>query len=134
MLSVTQKGQISLEYILIALSIVVILSLIVIQATSLYSKNMQLIDDREIKYAFEKIQGSIDVSYLLENYYQEIKVTPRTEWTFEKRNDKRYKIYNKNKEYFIESLEKINLDFKKIEKETTIIIRKENKRTYIEKS
>jgi len=130
---VNQKAQISLEYILIALSIVVILSLIVIQATSLYSKNIRLIDDRELKYTYEKIQGNIDIGYLLENYYEEINITPRSDWNIKRINDYKYTLSNENKEYLIESLEKIDISFRDVKKETTIVIKKENKKIYIEK-
>jgi len=74
---VNEKAQVSLEYILISLSIVVVLSLIIIQATSLYSKNMQIIDNREIKSFSEKLQGNIDISEILENYSEEIQALPK---------------------------------------------------------
>jgi hypothetical protein len=128
---VNQKAQVSLEYILISLSIVVVLSLIIIQATSLYSKNMQIIDNREIKSFSEKLQGNIDISEMLENYSEEIQALPKKTWTIEKINDK-YKISNEEKEYFLESNIEIKVDFREI-KEETILFRKENKKIYIEK-
>lgn len=126
-----EKAQVSLEYILISLSIVVVLSLIIIQATSLYSKNMQIIDNREIKSFYEKIQDNIDISEMLENYSEEIQALPKKTWTIEKINDK-YKISNEEKEYFIESNIEIKVDFKEIKEETILFI-KENKKIYLEK-
>lgn len=126
-----QKAQVSLEYILISLSIVVVLSLIIIQATSLYSKNMQIIDNREIKSFSEKLQGNIDISEMLENYSEEIQALPKKTWTIEKINDK-YKISNEEKEYFIESNIELEIDFKEIKEETILFI-KENKKIYLEK-
>ncbi|MDD4110771.1 MAG: hypothetical protein PHS54_04380 [Clostridia bacterium] len=126
-----QKAQVSLEYILISLSIVVVLSLIIIQATSLYSKNMQIIDNREIKSFYEKIQGNIDISEMLENYSEEINASPKKTWTIEKEGNK-YKISNEEKEYFIESNIELEIDFKEIKEETILFI-KENKKIYLEK-
>ncbi|NCP72482.1 hypothetical protein GW835_03785 [archaeon] len=126
-----EKAQVSLEYILISLSIVVVLSLIIIQATSLYSKNMQIIDNREIKSFSEKLQGNIDISEILENYSEEIQALPKKTWTIEK-IDSKYKISNEEKEYFLESNIEIKVDFREIKKET-ILFRKENKKIYIEK-
>lgn len=126
-----QKAQVSLEYILISLSIVVVLSLIIIQATSLYSKNMQIIDNREIKSFYEKLQGNIDISEMLENYSEEINASPKKTWTIEKEGNK-YKISNEEKEYFIESNIEIKIDFKEIKEETILFI-KENKKIYLEK-
>jgi hypothetical protein len=128
---VNQKAQVSLEYILISLSIVVVLSLIIIQATSLYSKNMQIIDNREIKSFYEKLQGNIDISEMLENYSEEINASPKKTWTIEKEGNK-YKISNEEKEYFIESNIEIKIDFKEIKEETILFI-KENKKIYLEK-
>ncbi len=126
-----QKAQVSLEYILISLSIVVVLSLIIIQATSLYSKNMQIIDNREIKSFSEKLQGNIDISEMLENYSEEINASPKKTWTIEKEGNK-YKISNEEKEYFIESNIELEIDFKEIKEETILFI-KENKKIYLEK-
>ena len=126
-----QKAQVSLEYILISLSIVVVLSLIIIQATSLYSKNMQIIDNREIKSFSEKLQGNIDISEMLENYSEEINASPKKTWTIEKEGNK-YKISNEEKEYFLESNIEIKVDFREIKEETILFI-KENKKIYLEK-
>jgi len=128
---VNQKAQVSLEYILISLSIVVVLSLIIIQATSLYSKNMQIIDNREIKSFSEKLQGNIDISEMLENYSEEINASPKKTWTIEKEGNK-YKISNEEKEYFLESNIEIKVDFREIKEETILFI-KENKKIYLEK-
>jgi hypothetical protein len=132
LLSVNQKAQVSLEYILITLSVVVVLSLIVIQASILYSKNINQIDNRNLKDAYEKIQGNIDISELLENYLEEITLLPKSKWSFEKINNYKYRVFNEDKEYFIESNYKINTNIKSIEKEEIIIIKKENKKIYIE--
>ncbi len=128
-----QKAQVSLEYILITLAIVVVLSLIVIQATSLYSRNIKAIDNRAIKEAYEKIQGNIDISEILENYTEEIILMPEREWNFEKIKNNKYKIYNEDKEYILESINEINFYFKNIKEETTIVFKKENNKITIEK-
>ncbi len=127
-----QKAQVSLEYILIALAIVVVLSLIIMQATILYSKNINIIDNRELKNTFEKIQANLDIIELLENYIEEINVYPEKTWYFEKINEKEIKIFNENKEYLINSNKPIILNFREIKKEEIIIIKKENNKIYIE--
>lgn len=128
-----QKAQVSLEYILITLAIVVVLSLIVIQATSLYSRNIKSIDNRAIKEAYEKIQANIDISEILENYTEEITLMPEREWNFEKINNNRYKIFNEDREYTLESINEITFYFTTIKEETKIIFKKENKKITIEK-
>jgi hypothetical protein len=128
---VNQKAQVSLEYILISLSIVVVLSLIIIQATTLYSKNIKTIDNRELKKFYQQIQENIDISQMLENYSQEIEVVNQREWNIEKINEK-YKISNEDKEYFIESYTEININFTKIDNDT-LIFKKENNKIYLEK-
>ncbi len=127
-----QRAQVSLEYILIALSTVIVLSLIVFQATTLYSRNIKQIDNRELKDTYEKIQNDLDIIELTSNYYNEIVVYPQTSWTFKKINNLEYKLYNKEKEYLIKTSESINLKIKKINTESIIIIKKENKKISIE--
>jgi uncharacterized protein (UPF0333 family) len=129
---VNQRAQVSLEYILIALSTVIVLSLIVFQATTLYSRNIKQIDNRELKDTYEKIQNDLDIIELTSNYYNEIVVYPQTSWTFKKINNLEYKLYNKEKEYLIKTSESINLKIKKINTESIIIIKKENKKISIE--
>lgn len=126
-----EKAQVSLEYILISLSVVIVLSLIVIQATSLYSKNIKIIDNREIKSFYEKLQANINISESLENYSEEINVFPQREWNLKKEGNK-YKLSNEDKEYFLESTDEIKINFLEI-KEGTIIFKKENKKIYLEK-
>lgn len=127
-----QRAQVSLEYILITLSIVVILSLIIIQAGFLYSKNITQIDNRNLKDAYEKIQSNLDIVELLEYYYEEITVYPKSTWYFEKLNNNTYKLYNKHKEYSLNFNQKINLNINNIKNESIIIIKKENKVVYVE--
>lgn len=119
-----QKGQVSIEYLLITLSVITVLSLIIIQATTLYSKNITQIDNKSLKNTYEKIQGTIDISYLLDNYYIEIETNPEKEWTLNKITDNKYTLKNKNKEYIIESYDKIKTNIKIIN--GTISIKKEN--------
>ncbi len=132
LLSVNQKAQVSLEYILITLSVVVVLSLIVIQSSTLYSKSIKQIDNRNLKEAYEKIQGNLDLLELLENYSEEITILPKRKWKFEKINPQKYRLSNKDKEYIIESNSQINTDIKHLEKEEIIIIKKQNKKIYLE--
>jgi hypothetical protein len=125
-----QKGQVSIEYLLITLSVITVLSLIILQATTLYSKNIIQIDNKALKNTYEKIQSSIDICYLLDNYYIEIETSPEKDWFFERINDNKFILKNKHKEHTIESLDKIKTNIKIIN--GTISIKKENKMITIE--
>jgi hypothetical protein len=125
-----QKGQVSIEYLLITLSVITVLSLIILQATTLYSKNIIQIDNKALKNTYEKIQSSIDICYLLDNYYIEIETSSEKDWFFERINDNKLILKNKHKEHTIESLDKIKTNIKIIN--GTISIKKENKIITIE--
>lgn len=127
-----EKGQVSLEYILITLAVVSILSLVIFQATILYTKNLTLIDNKELKNTYEKIQGRIDITELLENYNDEFYINPQKTWDFEQINSKKIKLSNQEKEYIIESIDDMLLNINNLDKKQKIIIKKENKKIYIE--
>jgi len=129
---VNQKAQVSLEYILIALATVIVLSLIILQATTLYSKNIQQIDNKELKSTYDKIQGNLNILELTNNYYEEIKVYPQSTWSLTKNNASEYILSNKNKEYTIYTTEKIQTQIKEIKTESIIIIKKEDNKIYLE--
>lgn len=127
-----QKAQVSLEFILLSLAVITILSIIITQATILYSKNIDVIDNRELKNTSEKIQSIINIVELLENYKDEIYIYPQKDWKFIKIDDFSFKIENKDKEYIIESNDKIYLYLDEIFKSEKIIIKKQENKIYIE--
>lgn len=121
-----QKAQVSLEYILLTLSVVVVLSLIIVQVSILYTKNLKAIEQKELKTFYEKLQASIDVSESLENYTQEMYIKPQKEWSL-KKNKENYVLSNQTQSYEIKSYTSIQINFTSLKK-GKVIFKKENKK------
>jgi hypothetical protein len=119
-----------LEYLFIAGAVFAILSLVVIQAVSLYNKNLNAIDNRELKATSEKIQDTVDLFELYFSSKLEIEVNPQGVWNLEVNSTKAI-ISNENKSYSIKFngvIEPVSLN---INKKSIIIIEKKNNKIFI---
>ncbi|GEM_PF-1851099 len=128
------KGQISLEYILVLASIVALLGLIVTTSSVIYKKNINAIDNRELIKTGKELQEIFDSIELMPSSIQEIKVNPENEWNIKYKDYTHTSItlYNLNKQIDIYSISNINILENKIEEKSIILIRKENNKIEID--
>ncbi len=119
------KAQISLEYILIALAVIAVISAITLSVTNLYSKNITAIDNKAIKNTAKELQSMLNIAELQPNFKSYIIINPLTEWEINKEQSNII-LSNKNKEYLITSKNNIILYIKTIKKDTKIIVEKKD--------
>ena len=120
----------SLEYLIIAGAVFAILSFVVIQAVSLYNKNLTAIDNHALKATSEKIQDTIDLFELYSTSRTEITVNPQSQWLLEVEG-KKITISNENKSYDIKSNDLIEWVSLNIDKNSIIVIEKKNNKLFI---
>jgi hypothetical protein len=118
-----KKAQISLEYILIFISLLVVFGTIFITTTNIYNKNLEIIDNKELKNNSEYIQKIIDFQELQVNSLYKVQINPEECWNFIKINNNSFYLENKNKRYKINSNYKINIENTEICKKTIINIK-----------
>lgn len=104
---ISQKAQISLEYILIAFAIISVLSMLSYQIINIYNKNIDAIDNKKLKNLKQDLEESLKLSESMPNFYKEIEINPEKFWKIHKINNKLI-LENKTKEYIITS----NIDIK----------------------
>jgi len=129
---INSKAQISLEYLLIALAIISILSILIYQITNLYSKNITAIDNIELKNTTKNIQDTFNLLKLQPKAITTLTINPQTKWNFQTLTQNTLKISNKNKEYTITSNNIIILKFQQINTTGTITIEKNNNKIIID--
>ena len=127
----SSKAQVSLEYLLIALAIISVLSILIYQITNLYNKNIQAIDNLELKNTSKNIQDTLDLFNLQPKGIMEISINPQQNWYLETTKSNLLKIKNKNKEYSINSNNNLFLKTKQITKPGQIVIEKKDNRIII---
>jgi len=128
---VNNKAQVSLEYILIILAIVSLLSILMWQVFSLYSKNIEAIDNNELKKTSDRIQVICDNFYLQPKAQEIIIINNQKDWSMESTQNNLLRIKNENKEYLITCSNQINIINKTIYVKDKIIIKKENNKISI---
>ena len=128
------KGQISLEYILVLASVVALLGLIVTASTVIYKKNINAIDNRELIKTGTELQEVFDCIELMPASIQEIEINPEDEWSIKYKDYTHTSItlYNLNKQIDIYSISNINILKNKIDNKSIILIKKENNKIIID--
>ncbi|MCK9293001.1 MAG: class III signal peptide-containing protein [archaeon] len=129
---ISSKAQISLEYLLIALAVISILSILIYQITNLYSKNITAIDNLELKNTHKDLQNTLNLLKLQPKAITTLTINPQTEWNFQTTTQNTLKINNKNKEYIVTSNNIVVLKFKKIKTSATITIEKSNNKIILD--
>ncbi|HPC10291.1 MAG TPA: hypothetical protein PLN85_04395, partial [archaeon] len=102
----TKKGSVSLEYILILCGIIAISGTLIGTSINLYHKNMETIDNKNIKQTAQKMQEIIDLFELQPNGRMEIQIKPITEWKIEQINSRQIMLSNNIKTFYIISTTK----------------------------
>jgi uncharacterized protein (UPF0333 family) len=105
----TNKAQISLEYMLIFTALLVIFGTILLTATNIYNKNLNIMDNQELKNTSENIQKIINFQELQVSSIYNIKINPQNCWKFTKINNNSFYVENQKKIYEINSNYKINI-------------------------
>ncbi|MDD3178037.1 MAG: hypothetical protein PHR26_00800 [Candidatus ainarchaeum sp.] len=122
---ISQKAQISLEYILIALTILSVLSMLSYQIITIYNKNIETIDNKKLKNLYTQLQENLDFSENMPEYYKSITIDTEKEWEIYK-SGKEIIIINKFKKYSINTNQDIKIIKTKMFDKNKIIIKKTN--------
>jgi hypothetical protein len=128
------KGQVSLEYILIVGAVISLLLIIVTTSSILYKKNISAIDDRELLVVGDKLQEILDTLELMPAGIEKIIITPENTWILEYKDYSKKTIIlgNGNKEKSISSISDIYLENNSISAKSEIIINKMDNKIYID--
>lgn len=129
----SEKAQVSVEYILIALGVVVMLSIITLSVINIYSKNTVLIDDASLKSTSNKLQESFNVCELQPNFKRVITFNTYSDWKIKNNGVHTVILSNKNKQYINTTKDSVLLISKHLIKNTkyNLIINKSNNRITI---
>jgi len=122
----TKKGSVSLEYILILCGIIAISGTLIGTSINLYHKNMEAIDNKNIKQTAQKMQEIIDLFELQPNGRMEIQIKPITEWKIEQIDSRQIMLSNNIKTFYIISTTKIIIPQIHTNQEGKIILEKQN--------
>jgi len=122
----TKKGSVSLEYILILCGIIAISGTLIGTSINLYHKNMETIDNKNIKQTAQKMQEIIDLFELQPNGRMEIQIKPITEWKIEQIDSRQIMLSNNIKTFYIISTTKIIIPQIHTNQEGKIILEKQN--------
>jgi len=132
MMLVSDKGQISTEYLLIMLAVVASLSFIVYEASTLYEKNIIAIDNREFKETCQWLKDTIAIFELQPNAKASIETKPLKSWTIEQTTIRSITLNNQTNECIIDSNYKINTIEMTIKGKTKVILEKKNNNIYLD--
>ncbi|MFH0906489.1 MAG: hypothetical protein V1824_04085 [archaeon] len=128
-----KKGLVSLEYLLIFLAVISVLSIIIYQAINLYEKNLEIIDKQNLNEFYNNLQQAIELSEIENNFSYIIDLKPLSNWEIENKTLRSITLKNKTKEYIITSSTfEIVLSKEIISKtDSKIILEKKNSKIYI---
>jgi len=129
-----EKGQVSLEYILVLASVVSLLGIVITTTVLIYEKNINAIDNKKLNATAQKLQEVFDIIELMPYSSQEIIVYPEKEWTIKYKNysKKEITISNKTKQIDIYSISNINILQNKIDAKSIILITKDKNQIKID--
>ena len=129
-----KKAQVSIEYILIALGVVVMLSIITLSVVNIYSKNTIAIDNSSLKNTSDKLQESLNICELQPNFKSTIIFNTYNDWKLKSSGSHSIVLSNKSKKYVNTTKDNILLTSKNLKKNTkyNLIIKKSNNRITID--
>lgn len=128
-----KKAQVSIEYILIALGVVVMLSIITLSVINIYSKNTVLMDNASLKSTSDKLQESFNTCELQPNFKRVITFNTYSDWKIRNNGVHTVILSNKNKKYIIKTNDSVLLITKHLIRNTKydLVINKSNNRITI---
>jgi len=128
-----KKAQVSIEYILIALGVVVMLSIITLSVINIYSKNTVLMDNASLKSTSDKLQESFNTCELQPNFKRTITFNTYSDWKIKNNGVHSIILSNKNKQYISKTKDSILLITKHLIRNTKydLIINKSSNRITI---
>lgn len=119
------KGFVSLEYILIFAGVLSVLTVIATGVISLYSRNINAIDNYRLKSNCKEINQTIELFELMPRGLTEIELNNLEDWEVEKTSEKEITVKNKQKTCTISSRQTIT-SIDKLPKNYILKISKEN--------
>jgi hypothetical protein len=119
------KGFVSLEYILIFAGVLSVLTIIATGIISLYSRNINAIDNYRLKSSCKEINQTIELFELMPRGLTEIELNNLEEWAIERKGEKEITVKNKQKTCTISSRQTIT-SIDKLPKNHILKISKEN--------
>jgi len=130
---ILKKAQVSVEYILIALGVVVMLSIITLSVINIYSKNTVLMDNASLKSTSGKLQESFNTCELQPNFKRTITFNTYSDWKIRNNGVHSIILSNKNKQYVSKTNDSVLLITKHLIRNTKydLVINKSNNRITI---
>jgi hypothetical protein len=125
------KGFISLEYILLFASLLLIFSVFLITINNLYQNNLSIIDLKNLNYTKTNIQDIISFQELQISSLNKIIVSPNDCWSVVKKNRQEIIIKNSQKEYSIFTTTNFITNNLEICFSQILIIEKKNNNIYL---
>ncbi len=119
------KGFVSLEYILIFAGVLSVLTIIATGIISLYSRNINAIDNYGLKSSCKEINQTIELFELMPRGLTEVELNNLEEWAIERKGEKEITVKNKQKTCTISSRQTIT-SIDKLPKNYILKISKEN--------
>jgi len=130
---ILKKAQVSVEYILIALGVVVMLSIITLSVINIYSKNTTAIDNSSLKSTSDKLQEFFNICELQPNFKNTIIFNTYSDWKLRNNGVHSVILSNNNKKYIITTKDSVLLTTKYLtkNKKYNLIIKKSNNKITI---